>query len=94
MCPGVNLPTFFEEPAATSYSVNLKVEVACVSEACVNLYHSTWHYVSEDGFLCNHIGIAVTASNFCNLSCKNVAPVDIIPKSALTFWHRNLTFKF
>jgi len=32
MCPGVNLPTFFEEPAAPSYRVDLKVEVACVSE--------------------------------------------------------------
>ena len=51
----------------------------------VNLYHSTWHYVSEDSFLCNNIGIAVTASNFHNISCKNMVPVDIILKSALMF---------
>lgn len=85
MCPGVNLPTFFEAPAAASYRVDLKVEAACVSETCVNLYHSTWHYISEDSFLCNHTGIVVTASDFHNLSCKNMAPVDIIPKSALMF---------
>jgi len=34
MCPGVNLPTFFKEPAATSYRIGLKVEAACVSETC------------------------------------------------------------
>jgi hypothetical protein len=85
MCPGVNLSTFFEEPAATSYKVDLKVEAACVSETWVNLYHTTWHYVLEDSFVCNHIGIAVTTSNFHNLSCRNMAPVDIISKSALMF---------
>jgi hypothetical protein len=51
----------------------------------VNVYHSTWHYVAEDIFPCNNIGIAVTAANFHNLSCKNMAPVDSIPKSALMF---------
>jgi len=84
-CPGVNLPTFFAEPAAASYKVDLKMEAACVSETCVNLYHFTWHYVSEDSFFCNNIGLAVTASKFHNLSCKNMAPIDIILKSALMF---------
>jgi hypothetical protein len=51
----------------------------------VNLYHSTWHCVSEYSFLCNNIGITVTASNFHNLPCKNMEPVDIILKSALMF---------
>jgi hypothetical protein len=85
MCPGVNLSTFFKEPAATSYRVDLKVEAACVSETWVNLCHTTCHYILEDSFLCNHIGIAVTASNFHNLSCKNMELVDIISKSALMF---------
>jgi len=84
MHPGVSLPTFFKEPAATSYRVDLKVEASCVSETCVNLYHSTWRYVSEDSFLCNNIGIAVRSSRFHNLSRKNVVPVDIL-KSALMF---------
>jgi len=85
MHPGVSLPSFFKEPAATSYRIDLKVEASCVSETCVNLYHSTWHYVSEDSFLCNNIGIAVRSCNSHNLSLKNVVPVDIILKSALMF---------
>jgi hypothetical protein len=36
-------------------------------------------------FLCNYIGTAVTASNFHNLSIKNMVPVGIILKSALMF---------
>lgn len=78
MCPGVSLPASLEEPAAASYKVDLKVEAACVSEILVNLYHITCRYVSEDSFLCNHIGTTVTASDFHNLSCKNFAPVGII----------------
>lgn len=59
MYPGRSFPDFLEEPAATSFRVDPEVKAAWSSETWVN-----WHYVSEDSFLCSHLGTAVTASNF------------------------------
>jgi len=51
------------QPAATSYRVDPKVKAACFSETCVNLYHSTWHYVPEDSFLCRYTASCVSTGH-------------------------------